>query len=134
MAPKTARDVVLHPYFDDITGTQWLKASVVHQNPCAITFHVDAPFTWDAVLTARAEGQFRLFGLATLYSSEAAREIANIKHNLQRHFDAGGESAVRLELTHQWKSRRTNSLNSWQTAMYEAISHDPWFCSGGFCS
>lgn len=131
-APLTPNDVVFHPYFDNITTSRWLTASVVQQNPCAIIFDITPPADWDAITQARAVGQFDLLGLSRLYSSEAAREISNIRHNLQTHFNAGGAEAVRLELTRQWHSRRANRLNSWQTALYEAVSHDEWFCSGGF--
>jgi hypothetical protein len=132
IAPKTQEEVILHPYFDDITGDRWLTAEVVPQNPCAIVFNIHPPPGWDNVTEARARRQFALFRLSYLYSSEAARELANIRYNLQMHFRAGGIAAVRHELIRQWKSRRSNRANSWQTAMYEAISHDDWFCNGGF--
>ncbi len=44
----------------------------------------------------------------------------------------GMAPAVRHELIRQWQSRREHRLNSWQTAMYNAIAHDDWFCGGGF--
>jgi hypothetical protein len=73
-----------------------------------------------------------MLGLGLLYSIEAARELSNIRHNLQMHFDAGGEQAVRLELNRQWQSRQIVATNSWQTALYQALSADTWFCRGGF--
>jgi hypothetical protein len=132
IAPNTGEEVILHPYFDDITADQWLIAKVIRQNPCAIVFNINRPPSWNNMTEARARRQFGLFKLPYLYSSEAARELANIRHNLQTHFRAGGIAAVRHELIRQWKSRRANRANSWQTAMYEAISHDDWFCGGGF--
>jgi hypothetical protein len=51
---------------------------------------------------------------------------------LQMHFDAGGQQAVRLELVRQWQSRQEVATNSWQTALYQALSADTWFCCGGF--
>jgi hypothetical protein len=131
-APEHAEDVFLHPYFDDITEDPWLRANVVPESPCAIVFGVHPPPNWDNLTAARATNQFQLLELGSLYSSEAARELANIRFNLQRHFNAGGPAAVRTELLFQWESRLANRLNSWQTAMYEAISHDEWFYSGGF--
>ena len=131
-SPKSAEEVVLHPYFDDISGDKWLVAKVVQTNPCAIIFDVVRAPGWDDVTEARARAQFTLFRLPYLYSSEAARELANIRCNLQTHLDNGGSVAVQEELLRQWSSRRSNRLNSWQTAMYEAISNDTWFCSGGF--
>jgi hypothetical protein len=132
VVPTSRETVVLHPYFDDITREHWLTAQVLQQTPCAVLFRVVPPRTWDAVTTARVNYQFNLLGLPALYSNEAAREITNIRHNLQLHFDAGGADTVRDELLRQWRSRRANRLNSWQTATYEALSHDAWFYGGGF--
>jgi len=132
LAPASAEETVLHPYFDDISQDRWLTAQVVQQDPCAVIFRVVPPPAWSAVTAARVRSQFDLLRLASLYSSEAAREISNIRYNLQIHLDTGGASAVRDELLRQWQSRRANRLNSWQTATYEALSANVWFYSGGF--
>jgi hypothetical protein len=130
--PAAPEETVLHPYFDDIRQEQWLKAQLVHQNPCAIIFRVAPPADWSAVTAARVKSEFNLLGLSSLYSSEAAREISNIRYNLRMYFESGGRDAVRDELLRQWHSRHKNRLNSWQTATYEALSNDVWFYSGGF--
>lgn len=130
--PTTSDDTILHPYFDDISHEQWLKAQVNQQSPCAVVFRVVPPAEWSTVTANRTRSEFKLLKLSSLYSSEAAREISNIRFNLQMHFDSGGADAVRDELLRHWRSRRENRLNSWQTAMYEALSHDVWFYSGGF--
>jgi len=132
IAAAAPDDVVLHPYFDDVSGEQWLKAEVLQKAPCAVIFRVDAPSGWNATVTARVENHFNMLGLASLYSSEAAREISNIRYNLTLHFNAGGVDAVQDELLRQWRSRRANRLNSWQTASYEAFAQSVWFYSGGF--
>jgi len=131
-APQNPADVIFHPYFDDISGNQWLTARVVQQSPCAVVFDITRPATWDDTIYARAIMQFSLLDLARLYSSEAARELCNIRYNLEMHYNAGGAASVQNELVRQWQSRRAARLNSWQTAMYEAIAHDSWFCCGGF--
>jgi hypothetical protein len=130
--PLTASEVVLHPYFDDISKERWLTATIVHQSPCAIIFDIMRPASWDDITNARVQKQFSLLDLADLYSSEAARELTNIRYNLDMHFNAGGVIAVQNELLRQWESRKAARLNSWQTAMYEAAAHDIWFCNGGF--
>jgi hypothetical protein len=132
--PATAVDVILHPYFDDITEQVWLKASVVQQAPCALLFRVQPHPDWTLETRQRAKNQFALLELGRLYSSEAARELANIRQNLQRHLDSGGEQGVRAELICQRNSRRANRLNSWQTAMYNALADDQWFYGGGFAA
>lgn len=132
-APSNVDEVVLHPYFDDVTLTQWLRAKVVPTAPCAVLFFIDKPPDWDQTTYLRATRQFKMLGLGLLYSIEAARELSNIRYNLQMHFDAGGQQAVRLELIRQWQSRQIVATNSWQTALYQALSADTWFCTGGFC-
>jgi len=132
VAPTNAFDTILHPYFDDVTTHQWLAAQVIESAPAALTFHVAEVDEWDDALNARIAHQFELLGLADLYSSQAACETANIKANLQLHFDAGGAPAVRSELESQWASRQLNQLNSWQTATYGALANSDWFCDGGF--
>jgi hypothetical protein len=131
-APTTARETVLHPYFEDLSGQQWLSAEVVRQRPPALIYRTIYVDEWDEVINARIAHQFALFGLAKLYSSHAAREIGDIRHNLQRHFEFGAAAAVKAELLRQWESRKANSLNSWQTAAYSALAESEWFCSGGF--
>ena len=131
-ASNNPGDMVLHPYFDVVYDQRWLTADVVQQTPAALTFHVIDVDEWDDVLNARVAHQFGLLGLANLYSSEAAQEIANIRFNLQRHFKRGGAAAVRAELEYQWESRLANRINSWQTATYEALAKSDWFCDRGF--
>jgi hypothetical protein len=130
--PTSAVEIILHPYFDKVSDQKWLSANVIEVTPAALTFHVVEVIGWGDILNARIAHHFDLLGLGVLYSIQAAREITDIRYNLQRHFDYGGADKVRAELNYQWKSRQANRINSWQTAMYEAIAKSDWFCDGGF--
>ena len=132
LAPTNAAATLLHPYFDEVSNQQWLFARVEKMVPVAVTFHVISVDKWDDVLNARLAYQFKLLGLAELYSSQAAREVADIRQNLQQHFKDGGADAVRTELECQRQSRKANRVNSWQTATYMALTESDWFCEGGF--
>lgn len=132
IVPTSAFDTIMHPYFDDPTQEQWLFGEVVEQLPPAVIFRVEPVVLWDDVMNARVRHQFDLLKLDSLYSNQAANELANIRHNLQRYFETGGQSAVQDELKLQWESRRENQINSWQTALYEALSKSDWFCNRGF--
>jgi 5-methylcytosine-specific restriction endonuclease McrA len=130
--PATSVDTFLHPYFEDISQEQWLKASVVEELPCAVRFSAIPPLHWNADLRQRLIRQFQALDLAKLYGSQAAREMSDIRASLHHHFAAGGQASVRSELIHQWDSRRLNQTNSWRTALYESLKDSVWFCSGGF--
>ena len=45
-APVRAADVVLHPYFDDITGTTWLTGRVVEGAVAAVLFRPEPQDAW----------------------------------------------------------------------------------------
>lgn len=132
IVPIVVGDTIPHPYFDDISGHQWLFADVIESAPAAVQFRTEVVDIWGNDLNARISKQFESLNLNQLFVSQAARELSDIRKNLQRHFDSSGAPGVRSELEHQWQSRRANRLNSWQTATYEAFRNSDWFCEGGF--
>ena len=132
--PTDADSTLLHPYFDEVSDQQWLFARVVPTAPVALKFHVRTVREWDDVLNTRVSRQFEILKLADLYTSQAAREVTDIRQNLQRHFDNGGPEAVRAELEYQRDSRKANRVNSWQTAAYTALADSDWFCERGFAA
>ncbi|WP_329349419.1 hypothetical protein OG226_17585 [Streptomyces sp. NBC_01261] len=135
IAPQTAGAETLHPYFDKVEGDQWLRATVVEGTPVSVTFFVDAPAAWDAVLQQRVKTHFTVFKLATLYACQAADELFNIQFHLAQIYDAstvGGPERVRVHLAEQAESREYAHINSWQTATYQALARSSWYCGGGF--
>jgi len=67
--PTTAFDSVLHPYFDEVTNQQWLKATIIEQIPPALTFSAIKVDVWDEALNARLAHQFNYLKLSDLYSA-----------------------------------------------------------------
>jgi 5-methylcytosine-specific restriction endonuclease McrA len=130
--PKLAEEQTLHPYFDNIEDEKWLSAKVIECSPPIISFAVESPGNWDVLKFDRVQHHFNVFRLGNLYASQAATELINIFNRIDILFSLAGEKAVQNHLTAEARSRQTAHLNSWQTAMYEAIANSEWFCSGGF--
>ncbi|SEG69194.1 HNH endonuclease [Bosea lathyri] len=130
--PRTAIDVTLHPYFDDVDAGRWLFAEVVQTRPTALRFYANAPAALGAPLTDRLSNHFVTFDLGRLYAAEAAEELLNVRHQLAMLHDAGGADDVRAHLEGEAESRRRGRRNGWRTATYEAWAHSDWFCGGGF--
>ena len=131
-APESAEDQTLHPYYDDVTDDQWLFAKVIETSPSSIVFFVRAPADWDEVLKARVDHHFDVLELGQLYSCQAATELANIRFQLENILRSAGAEAVQGHLNEGAISRRANHINSWQTAMYQAMAESIRFCNGGF--
>jgi hypothetical protein len=123
---------LLHPYFDDVDSEPWLAARIERASlPATIIYYVSVPSSWDSLIAARVKAHFSYFNLAGLFGVQAADELHNIKHRLADLIPFGA-SEVRDHLAAEAASRRQSGNNTWQRALYEAISVDDWFCAGGF--
>ncbi|MFJ4518444.1 HNH endonuclease [Streptomyces sp. NPDC088816] len=135
VTPRSSEEETLHPYFDDVEHDSWLKAEVIEVAPAALRFFVDPPAAWSPTLIRRARLHFKTFGMASLYASQAAQELGNIKYYLTQLYEVGqkrGAQRVQDHLAEQAESRRRAHINSWQSATYQALADSAWYCDGGF--
>jgi 5-methylcytosine-specific restriction endonuclease McrA len=130
--PLTPGQQTLHPYFDDFESETWLHTAVIEGTPASFQFSVQAPAGWGATTIERLNRHLTIFNLPRLYSSNAADELLNMRKRLSDLYQAGGAELVRAHLVEEAASRRAKSLNSWQTATYQAAATSDWFCNGGF--
>jgi hypothetical protein len=70
--------------------------------------------------------------LGALYASHSGVELTNIRYGLQRIAERGAAVDIQRELMARAESAKSAHVNSWQTAMYDALSQSEWFCAGGF--
>lgn len=130
--PLSPSDVVLHPYFDDVSEHKWLSAKVVRGAPAALLFEVvDSP-SFSATVNARIRKHFKVFDLATTYSVMAGTEISKNQTLYADAFSSGGALEVKDELYRTWDACRSSNLNSWRTATYDALRKSSWYFNGGF--
>ncbi|OYQ63944.1 hypothetical protein B9G53_14140 [Pseudanabaena sp. SR411] len=130
--PISAEYETIHPYFDDIESDLWLHARVIEESPTGIQFFVKIPENWNNVKSKRVKHHFKTFKLSSLYTSLAADEISGIRYYLTQLFSKTGYQGVKEHLSEEAISREKVYLNSWQTAMYKALTDSYWYCSGGF--
>jgi len=130
--PHSEDDQTLHPYYDDVENDRWLYAEVIQVSPVALSYFVDPPRDWDAHLAKRVKHHFNVFKLATLYGTHAAETLVSIRGHLGQIYDEDGRGGVKLHLQRQADSYAAVHINSWQTAMYNALGSSTWYCDGGF--
>lgn len=131
-APEHNEEQTLHPYYDDVSDVQWLFAEVEEVIPSSFRFYVNAPEEWNEVLKERVEYHFEGFSLSELYTIEASTLLAEINYRITEIFNKAGSVSLSEYLNEEYESRRNNNLNSWQTAMYQAMASSDWFCNGEF--
>lgn len=131
-SPNQPGNVFLHPYFDDVENDRWLLGNVIEGAMATLSFSVAFPQNWHQVTFDRVKYQFDKLELDELYRSNAAEEMLNIRFQLVDVFDGGGRDAVRAHLQSAMNTRLRARVNSWQTATYEALSINDWYCDGGF--
>lgn len=135
----TAEEQVLHPYFDHekFIDEQWLYAEVRQTSPVAtVRFFVESPDEWDNISKARVKSHFKEFNLSRRYSIQAADEIVNIGGLLSNLCGAENSSSIehfiKIELEARAKTHAERHINSWTTAMYQALANSDWYCKTGF--
>lgn len=119
----------LHPYFDDVSTTRWLRAVIVNPGglgPVA-RFYVDGASITNPALRARAAQHLRALDLRTHFKTKAAQEIAGLDDRLPRMRLRKGRESVVAELFAQADQRSHNRLNSWERAFFEALADDSWY-------
>jgi len=121
---STAAAQVLHPYFDhqNVINDQWLFATVsMSSYPPTCVYFIKTPEHWDDISKARIYSHFNDFKLASRFSIEAAKELANQKYSLDEFKRKHGIYALIDMLSDMAKSHYKNHVNSWQTAFYQAL-------------
>ncbi|MES2011734.1 MAG: HNH endonuclease [Pseudomonadota bacterium] len=121
----------IHPYYDDFDLDQWLFANI-NQVDHVFEFHVKRPEIWSQTKYLRAKFHLKTFGLPTLFSLHAVEELNDRLLTLNKILAAGGSFAVKDDFLETAESCKNNHLNSWKTAMYQALADSPWSCAGGF--
>lgn len=130
--PQVPEEETLHPYFDNIENDIWLTATIIQSNPASFQFQVIPPDHWEQLISDRVRFHFDSLSLNKLYSTQAAVELVQINFRLINLYAVSGSPGVRQYLLEGAESRSHANLNSWQAAMYKAMTADNWFCDGGF--
>jgi len=131
IAPSSLSETPLHPYFDNIDDCQWLFASVSIGPVPSIIFRAEYVGHWSVELNERVQNHFEYMELGNLYSRQAAREMSNKRQMIVEIRRSGGANEVADRLREEFHSSRAVRVNSWRTALYEALSQNAWFCDVG---
>ncbi len=120
----------LHPYYDDYTAEQWLYANILETAPVSVKFYVKAPLHWNSIQKGRVKAHFEEYNLDRRFSIEASNELANLQEEFSLYPMSNTE--IQNELEKQYNKYKKRYLNSWQTALYQALSESDWYCNGGY--
>lgn len=126
-----AENQIPHPYFEglSIETDTWLYASVKETTPATAMFLVRPPDHWPVELARRVITYVRDLKLASRFAIEADSELSALSDFLGQ-LETSQRIGSYLELmTHTERSHRRNS---WQAALYEALSESAWYREGGY--
>src|SRR6266540_4631148 len=130
--PHAAEQVFMHPYYNEVAGSQWLAARVIETAPATVHFFVKSPDSWSGLLASRVDYHFRFFEIDRLYGCQAADEMSGIRALLDDQYTTVGKAAVRDHLAAMARSRSRPAPNRWDAALYEALARSDWYCKEGY--
>ena len=129
---RTPREILLHPYFDDVEAVTWLTANVRETQPPSVVFGIDQNADLEPVVISRLEYHFDLLDLNTLYSIQAGSELSGVFNQHLETMNIGGSQALRDEIERASESRADYDRNGWQAAFYTALGASDWYCERYF--
>jgi hypothetical protein len=129
--PSTSFDQLFHPYFDDWSKLEILKAEIRIDSTIDVIFRVNVE-ALPLEVSRRASTQFNQLKLGALYAKQAGVELVQRREFFQGTFEAGGRDALESELRREHQSRRRLFPNAWEPVLYLALAQDEQFCSGGW--
>lgn len=120
---------LVHPYFDDFDDEVWLFAEIT----CSATiyrvnFDVQRPASWEDKKYKRIKYHFEKLELNYLYTVNAIQEINSRLDIFKQYKDASGENWLKDYFAIEGSSRQNREKNSWQAALYIALSNSQEFC------
>ena len=131
LSPKGLEEQFIHPYYEKVDDVRWLHAICKYRDGGYILdFYVKK-----TVLSKEREERFKYsfntLKLSRLYTLQASREINVIMQTVKKIFDnsPSDKKAVRKELINEAKKYSINGKNTWQVAMYYALSENENFCN-----
>lgn len=118
---------VLHPYFDSVFDTSWLKASLHHNESGipAAEFHVESSI--DSQLKSRLTTHLDVFSLRQRFSSVASQELQDFERMYKSPNSTRNLKAAREHLANNIEMYSTMSPNRWQIATYNAMLQSDWY-------
>lgn len=123
---------LFHPYYDDWSGYRLMRATINVDALVTTSFTIRSPNGVEENLIERARNHFSQLDLAPLYEQHSAIELVERKPIFQSIFASDGADGLRDELAFEARNRRRANINSWQSALYRALSRSDEFCAGGF--
>ncbi|KAE9651046.1 hypothetical protein EJD88_20360 [Pseudomonas sp. PB105] len=124
----------LHPYYDggQFIKEQWLFAKVVETSPATVQFYVSCPHHWSDSAKTRTRHHFKSFSLKSRFAVEAGKELSGLSPSLARYHANDTPKKIRDRLHETLDVEIENHMNSWKTALYDALIKSNWYCNGGF--
>ena len=127
----TKDEQALHPYFEsDVIETEpWVYAEIIQDTPVTVKYFVSPPPEWCPEQSRRACNYFSDLNLAGRFAIEAASELSSLISFLKY---LKNDNSVADHLSAMADGERDIRLNSWKSALYQALSVNKWFIGGGF--
>jgi hypothetical protein len=121
---------VFHPFFDDWSAHALLVAALDYSSELEVIFGISNSLFIPELTRRRAGAHFDRFELGVMFSTYANAELVSRRKFLVGAYEDSPASLL-SEITRELASRRMESQNSWQTALYTALRNDAAFLAGG---
>ncbi len=126
-----ANERVVHPYFDVLPDI-WLQCNLEQSERIVASFSVSSGVSEETGQKDLLESHLRELNLDSFYKIHAGKRLYEIGSRLRSLHGKGSSDYVRAQLQDNLEEAERFNRNSWQSALFRALSQSDWFCRDGF--
>lgn len=116
---RKSEKMLLHPYFDDLSTVVWLDAKLSFASTISVKYYNS--YTLNKVLASRINITLEKYSLLPLFALQANSDISNNLSLWKQQLQAAGADFLRMFFSMCRKSRESEDLNSWASALYRGL-------------
>lgn len=116
-----------HPYYDDISSINWLKARMIEKEVIAFEFYAEPPLEWGEQEKNRLINYFENLHLNDIYKVHAAELYDSKEERFKMLYIKGGKTLAIKRLNEEVEDASRKRNNTWKAAMYQAIIDNDWY-------
>lgn len=117
--PRDNKEMLIHPYFDDLSTVIWLEARLVFSSVIGIEYYNS--YVLNPVIASRINVTLQKYELFQLFSIQANSDISNNISMWKSQVQSIGANQLKEYFSTCRTSREKEDLNSWAAALYRAL-------------
>lgn len=129
----TVESQMLNPYFDDLSGIDWLVVTLLESSPLGVKYEINSDIqAEDPVMYSRLCLYLSQLKLYDIFRNNAISELEEVYLSHELVFKTQGSCGLKQELESRYLSLKRANNNPWKVFLYKSLMESSWYCESYF--